>query len=114
MAIRQTSKIPQLDKHFLKKFSNVYLCDRLINDWVDTAIIVSNLNKIITVDTSLVHLAGSMNKKTYLMTPVVPDWRWGLEKTQDWYPSIRLVRQEKIGCWIQPIQKMKKLLNSKI
>ena len=72
------------------------------------------MDLIISVDTSLVHLAGSINKKTYLMTPVVPDWRWGLERKQDWYPSISLVRQEKIGSWVEPIKKMKKLLNAKV
>ncbi len=102
------------EEKILKQYKNVNPCSEYLYDFAHTAYLTSEMDLIISVDTSLVHLAGSMNKKTYLMTPVVPDWRWGLEKTQDWYPSISLIRQEKIGCWIQPIQKMKKLLNSKI
>ena len=102
------------EEKILKKYTNVNPCSEYLYDFAHTAYLTSEMDLIVSVDTSLVHLAGSMNKKTYLMTPVVPDWRWGLEKNQDWYPSVTLVRQEKIGCWIQPIQKMKKLLNSKI
>ena len=102
------------EERILEKYKNVNPCSEYLHDFAHTAYLTSGMDLIITVDTSLVHLAGSMNKKTYLMTPVVPDWRWGLEKNQDWYPSISLVRQEKIGCWIQPIQKMKKLLNSNL
>ena len=102
------------EEKILKKYKNINLCSKYLFDFAHTAYITSEMDLIISVDTSLVHLAGSMNKKTYLMTPVVPDWRWGLERKQDWYPSISLVRQEKIGSWFEPIKKMKKLLNAKV
>jgi len=54
---------------------------------------------IITVDTSLVHLSGSMNKETFLLCPKVPDWRWGVDEKQAWYPSVQLIRQKKVDDW---------------
>mgnify|MGYP002054652073 CR=1 FL=1 len=59
---------------------------------------------IFTVDTSLVHMAGTMNKKTFLFLPKVPDYRWGLKNNQEWYPSVSLLRQEKVSDWKKPIE----------
>ena len=53
-----------------------------------TAFFIDKMDVVFTIDTSLVHLAGTMNKKTYLFLPFVPDYRWGLKETQDWYPSV--------------------------
>ena len=69
---------------------------------------------VLSVDTSLVHLSGSLNKETYLLTPKVPDWRWGLEEHQDWYPSVKLLRQNKIDCWKEPIRQIEEILKSKV
>lgn len=66
----------------------------------DTAAILKSLDLLVTVDTSVLHLAGSMNIPTWGLIPYNTDWRWGLrdEKTK-WYPSVRLFRQPALGDW---------------
>jgi hypothetical protein len=67
----------------------------MLQDWTDTAQAVSKMDLIITVDTSVAHLAGAMGKECWLLLPKIPDWRWGLDKTHTpWYPSLRLFRKE--------------------
>ena len=68
--------------------------------FVDTASIIKSLDLVISVDSAIAHLAGSLGKPTWLLLNYVPDWRWGLggEHT-DWYPSMRIFRQEKPGDW---------------
>lgn len=71
-----------------------------ICDWDDTAAIVECLDAVVSVDTAVAHLAGSMNKPVYLLVPFCPDWRWGLDRgTTRWYPSARLFRQQRSGDW---------------
>ena len=65
-----------------------------IEDFVDSAAIVSGLDLLISVDTSIVHLAGALARPAWVMLPVAPDWRWQLERTDSpWYPTLRLFRQ---------------------
>lgn len=93
-------EVSSKDSNFLKKFSNVLLCDNLIKNWIDTAIIVSRLDKVITVDTSLAHISGALGVPTKILISKVPDWRWGLkEKKTEWYKSVELIRQDKNGDW---------------
>ncbi|MCD6395283.1 MAG: glycosyltransferase, partial [Planctomycetes bacterium] len=69
-------------------------------DFTDTAAAIENMDLIISVDTSVIHLAGAMGKPVWTLLPFMPDWRWMMEK-QDcpWYPTMRLFRQERPGNW---------------
>jgi predicted O-linked N-acetylglucosamine transferase (SPINDLY family) len=86
-----------------------------INDYTDTASILKGLDLLITVDTSAVHLAGSLNVPTFLLLPANPDWRWGLtgEKTA-WYGSVRLFRQLKLNEWSPVLQDVKSVIEKSI
>ena len=79
-----------------------------IHDFTDTAAIVAALDLVITVDTSVAHLAGALGIPTWILIGFAPDWRWLLERTDSpWYPSVRLFRQDKVGDWAGVIAKVK-------
>jgi len=66
----------------------------------DTAGAMENLDLIITIDTSVAHLAGAMGKPVWLLLPFFPDWRWMLKRNDSpWYPSMRLFRQSEEDNW---------------
>ncbi|MEG5052625.1 MULTISPECIES: tetratricopeptide repeat protein [unclassified Microcoleus] len=69
-------------------------------DFADTAAIISQLDLVICVDTSVGHLAGALGKPVWILLSFVPDWRWMLEREDSpWYPTVRLFRQQKAGDW---------------
>jgi tetratricopeptide (TPR) repeat protein len=82
-------------------------------DFADTAALMANLDLIITIDTSVAHLAGAMGKPTWVLLKAVPDWRWMLERSDcAWYPGMRLFRQPRHGDWQTPIQQIVQALSS--
>lgn len=75
-----------------------------IKDFEDTAALILQLDLIITIDTSVAHLAGALGKPVYTLLPFAPDWRWLLERDDSpWYPTMRLFRQDRAGSWSEPI-----------
>ena len=69
-------------------------------DFADTAAIVENLDLVISIDTSVAHLAGAMGKPVWVMLCKSADWRWMLEREDSpWYPAARLFRQSTMGNW---------------
>jgi Flp pilus assembly protein TadD len=71
-----------------------------IRDFADTAAILSQVDLLITVDTSVAHLAGALGVPCWVMLPWIPDWRWLIDgEDSAWYPSLRLFRQKTPGDW---------------
>lgn len=69
-------------------------------DLADTAATLMSLDLVITVDTSIAHLAGALARPGWVMLPHLPDWRWLLERDDSpWYPSLTLFRQDRPGDW---------------
>ena len=85
-------------------------------DFADTAAAVQNLDLIITIDTSVAHLAGAMNKPTWILIPYCPEWRWLLDREDTpWYKSARLFRQKEEGNWDEVLDRVyKELINTKL
>lgn len=71
-----------------------------LTDFVDTAHVIGALDRVVTVDTSVAHMAGALGVPTLLLIPFVPDWRWQLVREDSpWYPSVRVLRQPSPGDW---------------
>ena len=76
-----------------------------------TAILIEKLDLIISIDTSMAHLAGALGKPVWTLLSFVPDWRWMLDRVDSpWYPSMRLFRQSKPGDWTSVIKNVRKAL----
>ena len=72
----------------------------VIDDLDQTAALVCALDLVVSVCTSIVHLAGALGRPAWVLTPVGPEWRYGLSgETMPWYPSVRLFRQRVYRQW---------------
>jgi len=66
-----------------------------LSDFAETAALISCLDLVISVDTSVAHLAGALDRPTWILLPYTPDYRWLLDRDDSpWYPSVRLFRQD--------------------
>ncbi len=83
-----------------------------LEDFSDTAALVSLMDLVVSVDTSVAHLAGALGKPVWILLPFAPDWRWLVDREDSpWYPTARLFRQPKIGDWDSVIDKVKQDLS---
>jgi len=76
-------------------------------DFADTAAVIAMLDLVISVDTSVAHLAGAMAKAVAVLIPFSPDFRWMLDRTDSpWYPTMRLFRQSAVDDWGAPLERL--------
>lgn len=84
-----------------------------LGDFADTAALIAHLDLVISVDTSVVHLAGAMGKPVFMLSRYDGCWRWLLDRTDSpWYPTLRLFHQETFGDWSGAIAALKDALSS--
>jgi hypothetical protein len=102
-----SEQIQQVD--FGEKLRNIA---PLCNDYLDTAAALTQMDLVISVDTSVAHLAGSLGLPTWTLVQFAPDWRWllGREDTV-WYPTMRLFRQPQPCDWESAINSAANGLN---
>ncbi len=103
------------EKEIIEQYHNLHDLGPIITNFADTAGLVSHLDLVISVDTSVAHLAGAMGKETWTLIPFVPEWRWQIsgEKTP-WYPSMRLLRQTRRHNWHDVFKRIENRLNERI
>jgi tetratricopeptide (TPR) repeat protein len=78
-----------------------------LQDFADTAALVSALDLVICVDTSVAHLAGALGKPVWVLLACAPDWRWLLSREDSpWYPTMRLFRQDPSRDWRRVIERV--------
>lgn len=71
-----------------------------LRDYSDTAAALARLDLVVTVDTSVAHLAGAIGTRAWVLLAAAPDWRWMLERDDSpWYSDLRLIRQSDPGDW---------------
>ena len=80
--------------------SDVLHFGKELKTYADTAALIANLDLVISVDTSVAHLAGALAKPLWILLPFMPDWRWLLDRDDSpWYPTARLFRQDETRGW---------------
>ncbi|MBB3265032.1 tetratricopeptide (TPR) repeat protein [Azospirillum sp. OGB3] len=78
-----------------------------IRDFADTAAFIAELDLVVTVDTSVCHLAGGLGKPVWVLSRFDACWRWlGHREDSPWYPTMRLFHQEEPGAWEPPIARL--------
>ncbi len=84
-----------------------------LSDFAATAALIENLDLVISVDTSVAHLAGALGKPVWVLIPHSADFRWLLERTDSpWYPTMRLFRQKRRGDWGSAMAELEMALKS--
>lgn len=108
LQIGGSKEIQQLDLH--DKITDL---EEHLSSFAETAGAISQLDLVIAVDTSVVHLAGALGKPVWMLNRYLPDWRWMLEDSESvWYPSMRIFRQDNNRSWDNVLQNVKKELIS--
>ena len=90
----------ETERELLCAFAQVTHVGDELEDFADTAAVMSLMDLVVSVDTSVAHLAGAMARPLWLLLPFAPDFRWMLDREDSpWYPTARLFRQPSIGDW---------------
>jgi tetratricopeptide (TPR) repeat protein len=86
-----------------------------LEDFCDTAAVISELDLVLCVDTAVAHLAGALGKPVWLMLPQPADFRW-MEGREDspWYPTLRLFRQSRRDHWEEVVERVKAALQERL
>jgi len=103
--------VPPRDTATLKNFPNLTELGGF-KDYLATASVVAQMDLVISVDTSVAHLAGALGKPVWTLVQFAPDWRWFIQfgERTPWYPTMRLFRQTRRGDWATVIAEMAEAL----
>jgi len=103
------NKLEEFEEFHVYQFDDTF--DETNGRFMDTAAVIKNLDLVITIDTSIAHLAGGLGVPTWVMLAYSADWRWLLHrKDSPWYPTMQLFRQPTYGDWHAVIQEIRKEL----
>ena len=96
------------DMETLSLFKRIHLHQDELIDFSDTAALINEMDLVISVDTSIAHLAGALGKTVWILLPFMPDYRWMLDRADSpWYPTATLYRQPKINDWESVVDEVK-------
>jgi tetratricopeptide (TPR) repeat protein len=113
MPVSLQKDLKAADKAVLDKHPEILHFEEDITDFSDTAALIGSVDLVVTVDTSVAHLAGAMGKPVWILLPHEPDFRWLLNRDDSpWYPTARLFRQPAIGDWNTVIDDVTRELTS--
>lgn len=92
--------IRDADREAMVARPDVRCFSELLHDFTDTAALCDEVDLVVSVDTSVAHLAGALGRPVWILLPRVVDWRWMRERRDSpWYPSARLMRQQALNDW---------------
>jgi hypothetical protein len=93
-------EIRERDREVLRSNPQILDVGAELRDLADTAALCDCMDVVVSVDTSVAHLAGALGRQTLILLPFSPDWRWRLDRTDSpWYPTVKLYRQACAGDW---------------
>jgi hypothetical protein len=91
---------PAADRGSLNQLTNLHDLSEDLEDFAATAAFVSQLDLLVSVDTSVAHVAGALGVPLWILLSFAPDWRWQLDRSDSpWYPTARLYRQPALNDW---------------
>ena len=91
----------------MNRRDNVNDVSESIIDFEDTAVFLSQMDLVISVDTAVTHLAGALGRPTWTLLPYAADWRWRVHRADSpWYGTMRLFRQQRAGDWDQVLEEV--------
>ncbi|QAU46627.1 tetratricopeptide repeat protein [Bradyrhizobium guangzhouense] len=103
------------DRAFLADHHDIVDLTQHLTDFSETAALISCLDLVISVDTSVAHLAGALRAPIWTLVPFNPDWRWLLERDDSpWYRSMRLFRQTTRGDWASVVDEVRVALEGQL
>jgi tetratricopeptide (TPR) repeat protein len=95
------------DREVLRRLPNLTDIGPEMADFTDTAAVISHLDVVVSVDTAVAHLAGSLGKPVIIILPHAADFRWLRERVDSpWYPTAKLLRQPAFGDWDSVISRL--------
>ena len=98
------TELRESDFHIINTRKDIRYFGDIIDGFEDTAALCEMMDVVVTVDTSVAHLAGALGRPTWILLPFDPDWRWMLGKdTTHWYSSAKLYRQAERADWSLPL-----------
>lgn len=99
--------VREADRAAITRRPDVALWSEALGDFADTAALCAHMDLVVSVDTSVAHLAGALGRPVWMFVPFDPDWRWGLNsETTPWYPRMRLYRQVERGHWEPALERV--------
>lgn len=102
------------DASVLSRLTNIQTHQVQLQDFSDTAALAKEMDIVISVCTSVAHLAGAIGHPTWVLLPYSADYRWMLDRNDSpWYPTVDLIRQSKIGDWSNVISEVAQRLKAK-
>jgi hypothetical protein len=103
------------DKSVLGELTDIIDLTAHLTDFTETAALISCLDLLITVDTSVAHLSGALGCPTWIMLPYTPDYRWLLDREDSpWYPTVRLFRQTEERDYASVINRVRDELHRRV
>lgn len=104
-------EVRERDRAVLQQADNILDISQYLTDFSETAAVIENLDLVISVDTSVAHLAAALGKPVWILLPYIPDWRWLMDRSDSpWYPSVRLFRQTGRGAWQTALAELRNAL----
>ena len=108
--LQKEAKPEDIEK--MAHFKNLHKIGFHFDNFAETAAVIDAMDQVFSVDTSVLHLAATQGKSSYILLPINPDWRWrDRGECSSWYPSLTLLRQTKHGEWQDIMQRCVQILS---